>query len=374
MDKYMKKIGAFLFFLFFAGVVFANDGAYFMSGNQLIPIKETSVEVRKEILSLKRVGDFVEVTVDYTFFNPEKRAKTILVGFEAFSPEGDADFYPKNGQHPYMNDFTVNLNQKILPYEISYVSTENKEKEFSLAEIENSESMLDYAEFYYVYHFNATFQPGNNRLVHTYKFRLSGSVDYAYNFDYVLTAANRWANNKIDDFTLNIDMGAYQDFYINSTFFKSVDEWTIHGVGEKVDDFMKEYRFSNGQSAAGFFIHNGTIQFKKKDFHPKGELFLFNPHFFFINNVFSLQNNLPFHKDLMIFFDEIEDENALKVLQNLPYARRGYVFKNEILKNYYEKMPWYIPNETYVPEPDELDEMEQKWLEGLKNIKILKTK
>lgn len=355
--------------------LFANDGAYFMSGNQLIPIKETSVQVRKEILSLKRVqNDFLEVTVDYTFFNPEKIAKTILVGFEAFSPSGDADFFPKNGQHPYMNDFTVNLNQKILPFEISYVSTEDAKKEFSLKDIETNAETLDYAEFYYVYHFNATFKPGENRLVHTYKFRLSGSVDYLYDFEYILTAANRWANNQIDDFTLNIDMGYYQDFYINQTFFKSVDEWTINGNGEKVSDFMKEYRMSEGDTASAFFIQNGTLQFKKKNFQPKGELFLFNPRFFLINNTFSLENNLPFNKDLVVFFDEVADENALKVLQNLPYARRGYIFSNSVLKNYYENIPWYIPNKDYVPKPDELEESEIKWLADLKKIKLKSTK
>src|SRR5690606_14218965 len=137
-------------------------------------------------------------------------------------------------------------------YEISYVSSEDIKKEFSLKDIETNKTEFDYAEFYYVYHFNATFKPGENRLVHTYKFRLSGSVDYIYNFEYILTAANRWANNKIDDFTLNIDMGDYQDFYINPTFFKSVNEWSVNGIGKKVDGFMKEYRDSNGQDAAAF--------------------------------------------------------------------------------------------------------------------------
>lgn len=371
----MKGFLFTLFILLQSSILFANDGAYFMSGNQLVPIKETSVQVRKEILSLKRVNDdFLEVTVDYTFFNPEKTSKTILVGFEAFSPSGDADFYPKNGQHPYMNDFTVNLNQKILPYEISYVSTEDAKKELSLNDIENTIKEFDYAEFYYVYHFNATFQPGENRLVHTYKFRLSGSVDYLYNFEYILTAANRWANNKIDDFTLTIDMGDYQDFYINPTFFKSVNEWSVNGIGEKVDGFMKEYRHSNGENAAAFFVQKGTIQFKKKNFHPNGELFLFKPRFYLISNVFSMENNLPFNKDLVVFFDEIENENALKILQNLPYARRGYIFSNSVLKSYYEKMPWYIPNKDYVPKPDELEENEIKWLADLKKIKIKSTK
>ncbi len=371
----MKGFLVTLFILLQSSILFANDGAYFMSGNQLIPIKETSVQVHKEILSLKRVdNDFLEVTVDYTFFNPEKTAKTILVGFEAFSPSGDADFFPKNGQHPYMNNFTVNLNQKILPYEISYVSTEDAKKELSLKDIENTIKEFDYAEFYYVYHFNATFKPGENRLVHTYTFRLSGSVDYLYDFEYILTAANRWANNQIDDFTLNIDMGNYQDFYINQTFFKSVEKWTINGSGEKISNFMKEYRMSEGDTASAFFIQNGTLQFKEKNFHPKGELFLFNPRFFLIKNTFSLENNLPFNKDVAVFFDEIENKEALKVLQNLPYARRGYIFSNSVLKSYYEKMPWYVPNKDYVPKPEELEQSEIKWLADLKKIKIKSTK
>jgi len=367
----MKGFLFTLLILLQSSILFANDGAYFMSGNQLIPIKETSVQVRKEILSLKRVqNDFLEVTVDYTFFNPEKTAKTILVGFEAFSPSGDADFFPKNGQHPYMNDFTVNLNQKILPFEISYVSTEDAKKELSLKDIENTIKEFDYTEFYYVYHFNATFQPGENRLVHTYKFRLSGSVDYMYNFEYILTAANRWANNKIDDFTLNVDMGDYQDFYINPTFFKAVDEWSINGIGKKVDGFMKEYRHSNGQNAAAFFVQKGTVQFKKKNFHPKGELFLFNPRYLTFQEPFSLDTYLPLSTDSDPYFEEVTDENALKVLQNLPYARRGYIFSNSVLKNYYENVPWYIPNKDYVPKPEELQQNEINWLADLKKIKL----
>lgn len=346
--------------------LFANDGAYLMSGNQLIPINETSIEIKKEILTLKKVGENLEVTVDYTFFNPEQVSRTILVGFEAFSPQGDADLYPKNGQHPYMKNFTVNMNHRVLPYNISYVSVANHQKEISLDEIEN----FDSESFYYVYHFDAVFQPGINHIVHTYTFEMSGSVDYIYNFEYILTAANRWANNKIEDFTLNIDMGSFESFCINETFFDTVNEWSIIGLGHKVNDFMKEYRFSENKYAAAFFIQDGIIQFKKKDFHPKGELFLFKQRFMTEETVFNTNIELPFYIDLHVFFDEIEDKIALKVLQNLPYARRGYIFTNQELKKYYEKLPWYVPNENYVPEPKFLELSEINWLIALKNIKI----
>ena len=48
----------------------ANDGAFYASGNHLIPITETDIRVQKEILTLNRVGDSIQVNVYYEFFNP----------------------------------------------------------------------------------------------------------------------------------------------------------------------------------------------------------------------------------------------------------------------------------------------------------------
>lgn len=144
----------------------------------------------------------------------------------------------------------------------------------------------------------------------------------------------------------------------------------MNSIGEKVDYFMKEYLHSNGENAAAFFVQKGTIQFKKKNFHPKGELFLFNPRYLTYQEPFNLDMYLPLSSDSDPYFEEATDENTLKVLQNLPYARRGYIFSNSVLKSYYEKMPWYVPNKDYVPKPDELQENEIKWLADLKKIKI----
>ena len=46
---------------------------------------------------------------------------------------------------------------------------------------------------------------------------------------FVACPSNRWANKQIDDFTINIDMGAMQGFYINKTFYHNVKEWNING-------------------------------------------------------------------------------------------------------------------------------------------------
>ena len=66
----MKKIIAILSCCFSALFTFANDGVFYASGNQLIPITETDISVKKEVLTINRVGDYLEVIVYYEFFNP----------------------------------------------------------------------------------------------------------------------------------------------------------------------------------------------------------------------------------------------------------------------------------------------------------------
>jgi len=69
--------------------LFGNDGTYTLSGNQLIPIKESKISIKKEVLTITRIEDKnLDVKVEYTLFNPTK-TKEILVGFEAAEPYGD---------------------------------------------------------------------------------------------------------------------------------------------------------------------------------------------------------------------------------------------------------------------------------------------
>ena len=66
----MKKIAILLFCCISTIFAFANDGVFYAAGNQLIPITETDISVKKEVLTINRVGDHLEVIVYYEFFNP----------------------------------------------------------------------------------------------------------------------------------------------------------------------------------------------------------------------------------------------------------------------------------------------------------------
>jgi len=340
--------------------LFANDGAFFAKGNQLIPINETSISVKKEILSLKKVRDqFIEVSVYYEFYNP-KEEKEITVGFEAFSPDGDVDGAPKNGQHPYMRNFTVNMNGKKLTHQIAYVADtlynkNGKIKGIDLHKFEGSTSGNS-VDFFYVYHFKAKFKKGINIIKHTYSYDLSGSVDFHYDFEYVLTAAKRWQNKQIDDFTLILDMGEFETFNVAKGFFRNASEWKINGIGKTEND---KSTFLN-KDVLKFHLQKGTISFSKKNFKPADELFVYSL------NVTSDLDYIPFsyYQDERVKQPKTEFDK--KVFRNLPFARRGYVFKDKNIQQFYQKLDWYIPNYNYQPDLQTLSEREKKWIEKWK--------
>ena len=340
------------------GCVYGNDGAFYAKGNQLVPIRESDISVKKEILSVKKVGnDYFEITVYYEFFNPGNE-KTITVGFEAFSPYGDVNPTPKFGQHPYMRDFTVELNRKILNYNVAIVtdSVFIKNGEINRTKEDVNGMLLRNNNFNYVYYFDAKFEKGLNIVRHTYNFDISNSIGVLYEFEYNLTAAKRWANKQIDDFTLILDLGECEDFIIDQTFFNSKENWILNGIGKLMDFNPSEDDFyqRNGLECV---IQKGFLIYQKNDFEIDGDLF--------IRSVMSLPVELKNPRDLPYsywstsYLGEPETDFERRVLRNLPFARRGYVFKNKDLQEYFERTTWYIANPNYSQNVDLLHDNEK---------------
>ncbi|WP_282080932.1 YARHG domain-containing protein [Aquimarina algiphila] len=348
-------------------VFFANDGAYYASGNHLVPITDADIAVTKEILKVTRYKEeFLSVDVYYEFYN-HGNDKKVLVGFEAPSPSGDVDGYPINGKHPYISRFSVEMNTVNLSYKTAIVSDSLYYKNGEiLAKTENEVIGSDFntndPEFYYVYHFNANFKKGKNLIRHKYIFKLSGSVMDKYSFDYILTAANRWSNKQIDDFTLIVDMGNEASFSINKSFYSGNEDWEITGKGLK--SFNKEREFTD------FYIEEGSLTFHKKNFVSKDELYISSSRNFQYcqKEEFDAQECtiIPFDISFQEKLQDVKDEKSYKILRNLPYARRGYVFKTDFIQAYYQKQSWYTKNPTYVAELEPLTKAEKNWLKFLK--------
>ena len=175
----MRKVLSFIVCMISVVVAYANDGAFYASGTHLIPVTETDIRVQKEVLTLNRVNDRIEVTVYYEFFNPVGE-KEVLVGFEAREP--DVYFNKESVRafpnHPYMRNFKVVMNGEPLNYEVAHVSrydenwkyisnpqyyvdgkiqsasVEELDLEDWLNEVEGFEEAVSHP--LYVYHFNAS--------------------------------------------------------------------------------------------------------------------------------------------------------------------------------------------------------------------------
>lgn len=369
----------------------ANDGAFYSEGNQLIPVTETDISVKKEILKIKRVNreytNFYEVTVYYEFYNPTS-AKDLLVGFEAIppSPGLGTDTYP---DHPGIHHFKVIMNGEDLPYEVAHVpyprkkdgnfiwkvggyykngTIQNLSRKQCEALYGNDEDgyYYDIDPFYYVYHFNAHFNNGLNTIQHTYFFDGAGDVMTEYRFDYVLTAANRWANNGIDDFTLEIDMGDRESFPIAPTFYKDISEWTFNGKGKAA---IEEYHPIYDEEIIRrpiFHVQQGSVVFRKKNFHPEGELSIVKPIFYYYSEESQPYANRYFKPEQFHnFLDSDMDAETIRILRNLPFAYRGYVFKSPSLQRFFESTSWYIPNPDYEGKVEEMSEEEQEWIQTM---------
>jgi len=355
----MKRLFFILCFYGFFTEGYTNDGAFYMAGNQLVPINETDISVKKEILYIKKTQEFAEVSVYYEFFNP-KDEKEIIVGFEAGIPLGDAGFSPVNGHHPYMFDFTVSLNGNFLPYQIAFVKNSTYTKNHKIQNIDpkslDNDVIGDELDFQYVYHFKAKFKKGKNIVKHTYRYKLSRGVCYYYDFNYVLTAANRWANKQIDDFTLILDMGDFQTASIRKTFFKNTNEWTFNGIG----------KITENPDYTNFYIQQGILVFEKKNFVPKGELSVEEESSYCREAgsnqklIFSLGKN----RELGDPTEKTPEEK--RIIRNLPFARRGYIFKDKTLQDVFKTEDWYQPNPSYVPEVEALTEEEKQLIKTFK--------
>ena len=406
---------------FCCSLVYANDGAFYMKGNQLIPINETQVELRNEILTIRRVGRNMLIDVDYTFYNPGK-AKEVLMGFEAPMPRGAAEFqydrWEMNRNHPYLKGFVVEINGLRIPYKADIVNKRafnnigslagfpqedidrfNESKSQSSAGLHrhynnkprpgDKTSYHDFVNQYiYVNYFNAKFNPGINKVHHTYSFPISGSNDVPLNFEYILTAANRWANGQIDDFTLIVDMGDFREYYINQTFFKGMKNWNdaalLYLCNPFADD-MEELDFHIGRGHDNGSLHVRTkeapIVYKQKDFCPKGELVIWGYHdeyssedaFYEYYGVLTDTGVFDVNKHAMWYsfhhrkndLKFAKDEFTLQVLRNFPFAIRGYAFKNRKLRSYYRGYGWYQPDSTCKLTAADLPADELKWIYNL---------
>lgn len=260
----MKRF-ATLLFLLSCLLAKANDGVYYTSGSFLIPVQETNIAVSKEVLTITIGEDgYAEVDVQYEFDNP-KRAKTVLMAFEALAPYNAQATFNRQGIHPFIKDFTVTMNGKALTHRNAVVARkynpETEKFESDLNPLDLSE-WLGYGEglpddqryeddaiylknnpdsatsFAYAYYFDAPFRKGRNTVHHTYKYKMNEQVGEDFCVPYWLTPATRWANHQIDDFTLRIIDERGNGFCMEDEIFEAASFKATHDDCYQLDQIM----------------------------------------------------------------------------------------------------------------------------------------
>lgn len=353
----------------------ANDGTYFTSGNQLVPLQETQISVKKEVLTISlRDNGYADVDVYYEFYNPGQVAREVLMGFEAEPPYNDAyEFYP-SGVHPYINSFSVEMNgEKISHRNAVAVSNDNELPQIINVnewnfDVDNGMGMSltnkttgEEKSFDYVYYFNARFKPGVNVVHHTYSYCLSVIVGTTWALSYKLSPAARWANKRIDDFTLVIKAeNTAKHFIMDKGIFGAGNRFVKKSGLMKMRTLPSRDNFGEGRWEIA--MRNGAIQMHVANFRPDAEHEL---HFSSADEYYCYGSvDGEFHygafydrsSPTYVYMADVAGDHTVvpadkafrqRICRNLPFAHRGHVFKDAKLKKYFESLFWYMPDPSY---------------------------
>ena len=360
--------------------VWANDGVYLVNGNHLFPLNETDISIEKEVLTIS-IGDdgFATVDVRYVFFN-KANDKMVMMGFEADAPYNDMATITKDFHHPYINNFTVVMNGQTLPFDNALVAVDqgdtdfkpldlNRWKETKDEDFAQSDRLYDAEQdsiitFAYAYYFKANFKKGRNEVHHTYRYRMSYGVGRTFEVPYWLRPAMRWANHQIDDFTFRIKAeNTSKHFCFADSLFAAAPFTIAEGQGkirttQHYDTKMVEVS-----------LRNGTLEWHATRFKPVDNLTIYSADFLY---AFSEQEKIgsfydrnehyvPFWK---MGLDFKMNKKARRIMRNLPYASRGYVFTKKSMRDYFNQFWWYMPDPSWKPSTIDFTPQEKKWING----------
>ena len=376
----MRKllIVAFLFAVVPFG--WANDGVLFVNGNHLVPVQETDIELNREVLTIS-LGDDGYATVDVQYvLNNRGNDKTVTMGFESLAPYNDDVAFSPQGIHPYIHDFTVVMNGQKLAYMNAVVVSKYDDecdfqpldlqrwKSYDEVRMRNGEelpnnsmlydaSMDSLVNFAYAYYFVARFHHGKNTIHHTYRYRMSYGVGRTFEVPYSLMPAMRWANRQIDDFTLRIKAtNTVKHFIVEDSLFSREPFVVKEGVGKirkskLYDEFFTEIA-----------LRNGTVEWHALNFKPTGNMTIGSADQlcykgFKLGSFYDRSDNYQ-PGSYMISADKLREYR--RILTNLPYASRGYVFKDKKLQKYFSQFWWYMPDAQWKPDTSDFTPREWK--------------
>jgi hypothetical protein len=353
----MKKILSTILTLILTFSAFGNDGVYLTKGSVIYPTQETKITLDKEILSFIVRDGVAYVNIQFQFYNPENTDRKLLIGFQAPTAAGDVSDSLSNLNQ--INDFMIIQSGQILPYKLKAAECENCElkspKDFHFSQMEPG---------IFVFLFEITFKPGLNQINHSYNFPASNNVVMDEFYNYILTTGSKWADGKIKDLTINIDMGQNKYFYVNDIFSQTAN-WSIIGTGKVTND---KFDYIDNDTCRMVRILSGKLQIKVSDFQPTKniEFGIVSKYTFTVYPVYHKKYKEG--KIVGIGRLDIDDDytkEELRLMRNTIYAQYGYDFNSPDLKEYFSQFGWYIPDPNLKMKDIRLTENEKEFIEKI---------
>jgi YARHG domain-containing protein len=353
----MKTTLSTILILILTFSAFGNDGVYLTHGSVIYPTQETKISLDKEVLSFTVRDRVAYVDIQFQFNNPESIDRKLLIGFQAPTAAGDVSDSLSNLNQ--INNFTIIQNGQILPYKLKAAECEDCElkepKDFNFSQFEPG---------VFVFLFEISFKPGLNQINHSYSFPASRNVSFDQFYQYILTTGSKWADEKIKNLTVNIDMGKNQYFYIKDIFGQTAD-WTIIGTGKLTDE---KFGYIDNDSCRMVRTISGQLQIKAADFKPTK-----NIEFGVVSRYSFTCWPVDYEKirkgeiiqigNMILEADYSKVE--LRILRNTIYAQYGYDFNSPDLKEYFSQFAWYMPDPNLKMEDIKLTEKEKEFLEKI---------
>jgi hypothetical protein len=322
-----------IIFLILNNCLKGDDGAFYASGNNLIPLENTSIELKKEYLNLTFAeNNMVKVDILFNFYNPGPETE-LIVGF--VTPPAEGAVSDKELNHPHISDFKILFDDVIQDYKIHRMDSSNFSK---------LSGEVDGRDF--IYYFNIKFKSGENIIKHSYKYRGGSSIDGINRFDYRLTTGKTWANGQIDDFYLNIRFN--ENTYVNiPAYFKNdkLIEWNAYGVSKIRNDI------NNNKKLKAYF-NPGGLSTHIKNFKPDYDLY--------IDIIRAFPEDIDFLYTRLNRSIETSTNDELRIMKNSIFAFKGYNFKSEDLFEYFSQYAWYFPDLKVKNDINILNENERK--------------
>lgn len=98
-----------------------------------------------------------------------------------------------------------------------------------------------------------------------------------------------------------------------------------------------------GLGVGGFFIYQN---FTKKTETINYDTSVNNENSYYDNNAIDeSEYKYEYLREREMTYDDVKDKSAeeLRLMRNYIFARRGYIFESEDLKEYFERFSWYVP-------------------------------